>query len=131
MAVSSPGVIPWTFVAKPQAEQLCAKSQKRLPTASEWYQGSLGTPDNNSICNLAGDLALSGSFSECHSGAGVYDMIGNVWELIDVSVNDGVYSERLLPGEGYVDLVDEAGIAVETSDEPNDIYNQDYFWSRR
>lgn len=129
LAVSTPQAMPWTFVAKPQAEQLCAKSQKKLPTASEWYQGSLGTSDSRETCNLTSNLSLTGSFLGCRSGAGVYDMIGNVWELIDASVSNGTYNERTLPDEGYVEQVDESGIATITTIEPNDIYNQDYFWS--
>lgn len=129
LAVSTIDAVPWTFVAKSQAEQLCAKSQKRLPTAAEWYQGSLGTPDNRTVCNLASDLSMTGSWLDCRSGFGIYDMIGNVWELIAVSVNNGVYDNRTIPNEGFVDEVDDAGIATMTISEPNDIYNQDYFWS--
>ncbi|HMO78321.1 MAG TPA: SUMF1/EgtB/PvdO family nonheme iron enzyme [Candidatus Paceibacterota bacterium] len=130
LAISVPEVKPWTYVAKPQAEQLCAKSGKRLPTPTEWYLGSLGTPDNVTHCNLAGSLALTGSLSACRSGIGSYDMIGNVWELVDGQVSEGFYDERQVPEEGYVAQVDAAGIALLTSEVPNDIYNQDYFWSR-
>ncbi len=129
LAVSTSEAVPWTFVAKSQAEQLCAKSQKRLPTASEWYRGSLGTPDNRAVCNLASGLSVTGSWVDCRSGAGAYDMVGNVWELIDASVSDGVYNNRTIPGEGFVDQIDDSGIATMTISEPNDIYNQDYFWS--
>jgi len=129
VALSVEKATPWTFVAWPQAEQLCAKSQKRLPTASEWYQGSLGTPDSVSNCNLSGEMTLTGNFSSCRSGSGAHDLIGNVWELISAKTTDGIYNGRAVPSEGYVDLVDESGIAVETSEKPNDIYNQDYFWS--
>lgn len=130
MAISVPKATPWTFVAWSQAEQLCAKNQKRLPTASEWYRGGLGTPDSTDNCNLSGELAVTGKYSSCHSGVMAYDMIGNVWEYINGDVVDGIYNERTLPREGYVELVDDSGIATQTRDQPNVIYNQDYFWSQ-
>lgn len=128
--VSEEGKNPWTYVAEPQAAQLCARAGKRLPSAQEWYQAAMGTPDNSDTCNVNGSVALTGRWEKCASGSGVRDMIGNVWEFIDGEVVDRQYNGRLLPPEGFVNQVDEDGVAMETTDAPNIIYNNDYFWSR-
>ncbi len=130
LPVSEKDKSPWTYVAKPQAAQLCAKAGKRLPSASEWYQAALGTPDGLDTCNSAGKLASTGAWKSCVSGSGVNDMVGNVWEYIDGEVVDGQYSGRALPAEGYIEQVDSDGIALETAEVPNIIYNDDYFWTR-
>ncbi len=130
LPVSEKDKSPWTYVAMPQAMQLCAKAGKRLPSASEWYQAALGTPDGLNTCNSVGSLAFTGAWENCVSGSGASDMIGNVWEYIDGEVVDGKYTDRVLPGEGYVEQVDSDGIALETAEAPNVIYNNDYFWTR-
>ena len=128
--VSEAGISPWTNVAQPQAVQLCAKAGKRLPTASEWYLGALGTPDNSEQCNLSqGVINKTGVKLNCQSGVGAFDMIGNVWELVDGVVDDSVYDSRGLPIEGYVAEVNEAGIAYKTQAEPSVVFNGDYLWS--
>lgn len=130
LPVSEAGKTPWTFVAKSQAEQICAKEGKRLLSAEEWFIASLGTPDSVQNCNLSGSINDSGNYPDCKSGSGIYDMVGNVWEYIDVDINDGLFMNRALPEDGYVVQIDDSGIAVETGVEPNVVYNSDYFWSK-
>lgn len=125
---SKTGVLPWTNVTVTQAKALCAKVGKRLPTSLEWYQAALGTPDTKQACNIAGDLSRTGSQS-CISGAGVHDMIGNVWELIDGTISDGRLEDMQVPEEGYVDSVYDSGIARTTTSTPQIVYGNDYFWS--
>jgi Sulfatase-modifying factor enzyme 1 len=129
--VSKANINPWIFVAQAQAKQLCAKAGKSLPTTNEWFAAALGTTDNSEVCNLSGNLAKTGYRVGCVSGAGANDMVGNVWELVNGEVVDGIWEERRLPEEGYVDLVDESGMALYTSSTPNVIYNKDYFWSKQ
>ena len=129
MPVSIEGGLPWTFVAQPQAVQLCAKAGKRLPTPGEWFEASLGTPDNLVDCNLAGKIGLTGFLPECRSGSGVFDMIGNVWEFVDGEAVGGVLAGKKVPGQGYVAVADTTGLASETALTPNPVYNNDYFWS--
>jgi len=121
---------PWTYVAQPQAAQLCARAGKRLPTAGEWYLAALGTPDSMESCNSNGNISRTGVWKNCISGGGVYDMVGNVWELIDGEVVDGKIDGRALPDDGYVEKIDNDGIAIETTDSPNTIYNNDYIWMK-
>lgn len=121
--------VPWTFVAQSQAAVLCAKAQKRLPSAKEWYIAALGTADGVETCNLAGQLADTGAWPGCRSGAGAFDMVGNVWELVEGRVEDSNFLGKTIPLEGYVAGVDEAGVAYQTEGEPNVVFNGDYFWS--
>jgi formylglycine-generating enzyme required for sulfatase activity len=130
VAASVANGLPWTHVAKPQAEQLCAKEGKRLPTAEEWYEAAAGTPDNMAICNLSGEINTAGVSIECLSGVGAADLVGNVWELTSSEVIDGFYNDVKLPAEGYVEQIGSSGLASLTTDIPNNIYNQDYFWSK-
>ena len=127
--VSEAEATPWTSVARPQAAELCAKAGKRLPTGEEWFLAALGTPDGGG-CNTNGQLALAGVNAECVSGAGVFDMVGNVWEHTNETIIDGQYQERSLPEAGYVTSVDTTGVALETTLEPSIIYHDDYFWSQ-
>lgn len=126
---SSGSILPWTNVTLTQAQALCGKVGKRLPTPLEWYQASLGTPDNARVCNVSGALR-AGQDSECRSGANAIDMIGNAWEFVDSIVDTGMVDELSLPEEGYVELVNEAGLPKVTSSTPQMTYNNDYFWSK-
>jgi formylglycine-generating enzyme required for sulfatase activity len=127
--VSVAGELPWVNVNQAQAETLCAKAGKRLASAKEWYFGALGSIDDGVSCNLdGGSVSKTGSWSDCRSGVGAFDMVGNVWELVFGQVNDSVYQNRLLPIEGYVAEIDEDGLASRTALEPDAIFNNDYFW---
>lgn len=88
-AVSVPGVLPSTCVTWFQGEQACALSSKRLPTNQEWQRSAAGTPDPGfddgvTSCNLGNTFAPvpTGSRSACVSSWGVYDLAGNVSELV-------------------------------------------------
>ncbi len=129
LPLSKANATPWTFVAQPQAVQVCAKAGKRLPTPEEWFVAAAGTPDNTDTCNLNGVFSKTGVFESCLSGNGAYDMIGNVWEYVSGQVEDSDYEDRKVPREGYVSETDIAGIALVTDSVPNQIYNEDYFWS--
>ncbi len=119
---------PWRFVTYYQAEQLCARAGKFLPSPELWYKAALGTPDDTAVCNLVGSLNNTGQNDGCRSGSGAYDMIGNVWEYVAGSVDTGKFKEQSLPAEGYVSLVDDAGLAIETSSTSVVMYGSDYFW---
>lgn len=128
--VTKPGVQPWRFVSRTQAEQLCARVGKRLPTPHEWYQAALGTVDSQASCNTAtGQLALTGIRPLCRSGVGAFDMIGNVWELTAGTAVDGKTVEEVLPPAGYVSEMGSLGIATMTTSTPQHLFNDDYFWS--
>ncbi len=139
--VSAVGVVPWRNISQDQAVMACAKVGKRLPTNEEWFQASLGTPDPASSwgsedCHVSNNWAdqpgLSGSGSKCVSSAGVYDMIGNVWEWASGAAIDGNWDGRSLPEEGFVDGTDGQSLPGQTNpDISNPNYNEDYFWIHR
>lgn len=120
--------LPWTNVTYTQAEALCAKAGKRLPKVDEWYRSALGTPDNQNACNINGSLRRTDQ-TQCVAGSGAYDMIGNVWEFVNGSVEDSVFKEQILPPEGYVETLADNGLAKTTTSTPQVVFNNDYFWS--
>lgn len=120
---------PWTYVTRAQAQALCARVGKRLPSSDEWYSFSVGTPDQDGTCNINGAGSVTpGTYTQCVSAAGVFDAVGNVWEWTSDDVFDGVYNNRPLPSEGFVAQVDAAGVATLTDSEPSDMFDKDYFW---
>lgn len=124
-----PGAPVWRFVSYTQAKQLCARVGKRLPTADEWYRTALGLADD-SQCVLSAQAARPSGEAVCHTGQGIADVVGNVWEWTDDTIVEGKYGDRYLPKEGYVDLVDDRGLVVRTGDAPNRDFGGDYAWVR-
>ena len=95
------GVSPTVDITWSRARDLCRDQGKRLCTDSEWERACRG-PENylygysdtfeSGRCNTPykendiwrrDAVAPSGTFAQCHSSHGVYDMIGNVWEWTD------------------------------------------------
>lgn len=129
-ADSKAGVEPWRFITREQAAAACARAGKRLPKAGEWYSAALGAIDADNNCNTdSNKVEPGGSYPDCVSAAGVYDLIGNVWEWVSDDVVDGQHNGQPLPKEGYVGQVDGKGIPTLTSDGPSDLFYKDYFWS--
>ncbi|MBY0310043.1 formylglycine-generating enzyme family protein [Patescibacteria group bacterium] len=126
---SVPGAVPWRSVARSDAQRLCARAGKRLPTAAEWYTLALDTKE--SACRTAtGAVGKTGEASDCRSAAGVYDAVGNVWEWVEDDVVAGQFRDRPLPPSGYVAQADVSGVAIMTSDESaGNVYGTAYFWS--
>jgi formylglycine-generating enzyme required for sulfatase activity len=129
-AVSLPNKVPWSFVSRDQALQLCAREGKRLPTNTEWYSLSLGMSDVEKSCNISSRaMSETGKASACVSASGAYDLVGNVWEWVSDDVINGTYNNRQLPDNGYVAQIDNAGIAIMTEQSEQELYGKDYFWS--
>lgn len=127
-AASEEGGLPWRFVSLSQAQRLCAAVGKRLPTPDEWYRLALGTePDT---CVVDEDAPHTASETACVSAIGAYNTVGNVWEWVDVTVVGRMFEERELPQEGYVSSVDASGVAITVEDRPEELYGEDYFWSK-
>lgn len=131
LAESKQSSMPWRFVTRDQAMQLCARSGKRLPTSEEWYQISLGMVSPESTCNVSSkQISTTGTFTNCSAPNGVYDLVGNAWEWVSDDVINGTYKTMQVPTTGYVAQVDGGGMATMVSDAPQDLFEKDYFWSR-
>lgn len=129
MSESKVDAVPWRFITREQAMQACAKANKRLPTAAEWYSIVVGMQNVETNCNVNGSLMKSGSLSECVSPKGAYDMVGNVWEWVSDDIFNGVYNGHSLPLTGYVAQVDGTGVAVDSATTTNPLFGDDYIWS--
>lgn len=125
---SKADAMPWTQVTYHQAKELCAKAGKHLPTNAEWYEAALGTIATG--C-LVSESAVSAGVqaTECVSGIGARHMVGNVWEWVDAVAYDGALGEQELPLAGYVQNADQDGVAVQTGEESNAAFGDDYFWN--
>lgn len=130
-AVSKKDTQPWRYITREQAQAACLRSGKRLPDNKEWYIVSAGTPDTDGSCNIdSAEVSTSGKYTNCVSGVGVYDAIGNVWEWTIDDVINGNYAGRELPQTGYVTQVDAQGIAITTEKNTgSEQFYEDYFWS--
>ena len=135
--ISKEGISPWIYISQTQAREACARAGKRLATNKEWLAASLGTPDKNKDwgyddCqvdeNWKNQPGKTGSAKNCESSFGVFDMIGNVWEWTDETINDGKLNGEELPGQGFVSELRSDGIAMETKNKKESDYNNDYFW---
>lgn len=134
-AVSEADRVPWRNIARHQAEALCARSGKHLPSNTEWYLSSLGTPDaqgnvDRGDCNVgSGAVWGTGNSAQCLSSSGAFDMVGNVWEWVSETVVNGSYDNRELPDEGYVTSIDTDGVPITTDiNIPDQSFNEDYLW---
>jgi formylglycine-generating enzyme required for sulfatase activity len=127
---SVPNARPWTNVPVHQAEALCARAGKRLPTALEWYRAAIGTPDRTDgpcvLSRVDASRAEETGHGRCISSSGVQDMVGNVWEWVAESVEDGMLGNRRMPETGYVVEIAADGIASKTAAEPDPVFNGDY-----
>ncbi len=125
---SAAAALPWRYVIRAQAEQLCARVGKQLVTPLVWYQSALGTVDG-AACNIMGVLAPAGAQPQCRSGIGAFDMVGNVWELVSGDVVNGTFADTVLPPSGYVSGSNASGIPVSTQATSSLLYQNDYVWT--
>lgn len=119
------GEQPWRFVSQTEAQQLCARAGKRLPSAAEWYSLALTlTDDSGCITSSAGPQPTG--VAVCTTDTGVFDLVGNVWEWVYGDVTSGTYANRPVPSPGYVAEVDSDGIVTVTAGTAQAAYGNDY-----
>jgi formylglycine-generating enzyme required for sulfatase activity len=119
---------PWRFVTREEAKLLCARVDKRLPTAGEWYHLALSSPTDSCVFDTE-QPQQSSRESTCMSVAEAYHLPGNIWEWVSDDVVQGVYNGRTLPETGYVEAVDETGVVLVSSSTPVVDFGQDYAWT--
>lgn len=110
-----------------EAQEMCAKSHKRLCTESEWerackgpwslmvnQQFPYGSTWKINACNVKnfnsltdddrnGDISESGSFPECSSSEGVFDLTGNLQEWTSSKGHlAGTEAKNILKGGSYL-----------------------------
>lgn len=130
VADSKADAMPWSNVTLTQAQQLCARTNGRLPTNDEWYKIAVGMTDQSScVVDSTSNPRKTGEVG-CVTPAGVHDVVGNVWEWIDGEVVNGTYQNRTLPQSGYVKIVDSDGVVVETDNSPQADFGSDYAWTK-
>jgi formylglycine-generating enzyme required for sulfatase activity len=130
-AISKKEVIPWRYITRDQAMNVCARSGKRLPTSAEWYQLSLSMTNVEASCNTdSKDIAFTGMHAECVTSHQIADLVGNAWEWVSDDVIDGIYNSHKLPASGYVAQVDASGVATVSHETAQELFGGDYFWSR-
>lgn len=117
-AANRAGVLPWSVGDdRATAESACVAAGKRLCGADEWEAACAG-PDERAypygdiyrddVCNgfeahgpSGFKIVPTGEMDHCESGFGVFDMSGNLWELVRTD-------DALVPRGGAYDSTDGA-----------------------
>ncbi|MBN1593467.1 MAG: S8 family serine peptidase [Candidatus Coatesbacteria bacterium] len=97
-ARSIPNVFPWLAEFAPEANTACALAGKRLCSETEWRAACTGSFGSNGLDYPYGNtwvrytcgdyyswrdsVVMTGDFPKCVSRVGVYDMVGNAWEIV-------------------------------------------------
>jgi len=84
-ACSRGGNVPSRMMTWFQAAAACTFAGKHLCTNGQWQAAAFGTPDDSVSCNISTKAAeKAGSRTGCVSQSGAYDMVGNLWEWVDL-----------------------------------------------
>ncbi|MBN2174784.1 MAG: SUMF1/EgtB/PvdO family nonheme iron enzyme [Bacteroidales bacterium] len=102
---------PVVYVSLEDAQSYCAWAGKRLPTETEWQHAAQGAdgrlyPWGNEMdstkCNYnKGQLTSVIDYPEGSSPFGVYDLVGNVWQLTNDVYDNGSYYFIIMRGGSY------------------------------
>ena len=122
------GVVPRNFVNWTEAKKLCEKEEKRLCTSAEWQKACQGPKykkfpygdrGEQGICNTDNPgepaenrnhtkyIAPSGSFPECVSDYGVYDMSGGLSDWVSDTWNNEKDKKILRGGSALLPTINQ------------------------
>ena len=84
-ACSRSGNVPSRVMTWFQAQQACVAAGKQLCANGQWQAAAAGTPDDSASCNVSTSAPeKTGARPKCLSNRGAYDMVGNLWEWVDM-----------------------------------------------
>jgi formylglycine-generating enzyme required for sulfatase activity len=103
---SADSVMPLGAQSWEDAMAACGTRGLRLPTLQEWHAAADGTPDSATDCNTtSGSVRATGpATSACVSRYGMYDMVGNLGEAVDIRYN---YANSVLSNVSIMGALDE------------------------
>ncbi len=120
--------VPWRYVTREEARQLCARSGKRLPTADEWYNLALSSDVGS--CNFSETSPTPHQATDlCLTSDQAVNLPGNVWEWVSDDVVSGSVGDFTLASSGYVAMVNASGIPTMSSSTPVIEFASDYIKS--
>lgn len=83
------GSYPLTNITWHEANEVCVSKGKRLCMKEEWLEACNNGSIRVEACNGGGSIAASGTYPECVSSYGVYDLPGNVSEWSGTATING------------------------------------------
>jgi formylglycine-generating enzyme required for sulfatase activity len=139
LAGSATGTVPLASLNWCAAKKACQNAGKHLCTNIEWFRACNYKGSQWSItaeqtaetmsCNTAseGTPSNTGNNPACVTQQGAYDMIGNVWEWVDLVVTADPTNG--LTASNYVTGYDFATALPTSVGSTNNAYGNDYFWA--
>ncbi len=101
---------PVVYVSYSDAKAYAKWAGKRLPTEVEWQYAAQGTdmrdyPWGNQVdstkFNTGGSIAQVDAYPDGASPFGIYDMVGNVWQMTNDLYDNGSYTFMMIKGGSY------------------------------
>jgi len=140
IAGSAPGQTPLVSLNWCAAKKACQNAGKHLCTNREWFQAcnykgsqwnitaeeTAETMSCNTANECGGVACATGASPGCVTQQGAYDMIGNIWEWVDLVVTADPTNNL---ANNYVTGYDFSTALPTSVGATSDAYGNDYFWA--